>query len=58
MWSLGVTRIDAYCGCGYQASIDVSYLPDDQEVLSGCDCAAQNAATSQQKRAQTGPNNG
>jgi hypothetical protein len=26
MRSLGVTRIDAYCACGYQANIDVSAL--------------------------------
>jgi hypothetical protein len=27
MRSLGVTRIDVYCGCGHQATIDVSDLP-------------------------------
>jgi hypothetical protein len=34
MRSLGVTRIDAYCACGYQASIDVSALPGDLAVPS------------------------
>jgi hypothetical protein len=28
MRSLGVTRVDVYCGCGHQASVDVSALPD------------------------------
>jgi hypothetical protein len=32
MRSLGVTKIDAYCACGYQASIDVSALPGDVAV--------------------------
>jgi hypothetical protein len=34
MRSLGVTRIDAYCACGYQASIDVSMLSGDVAVPS------------------------
>jgi hypothetical protein len=29
MRSLGLTRVDVYCACGHQASIDVSNLPDD-----------------------------
>jgi hypothetical protein len=29
MRSLGATWVDAYCVRGYQASIDVSALPDD-----------------------------
>jgi hypothetical protein len=32
MRSLGVTRVDVYCGCGHQASIDVSALPGDVAV--------------------------
>jgi hypothetical protein len=32
MRSLGVTRIDAYCSCGHQSTIDVSNLPDDLAV--------------------------
>jgi hypothetical protein len=34
MRRLGVTRVDAYCACGYQASIDVSMLPSDLAVPS------------------------
>jgi hypothetical protein len=32
MRSLGVTRVDVYCGCGHQAAIDVSDLPGDLAV--------------------------
>jgi hypothetical protein len=32
MRSLGVTNVDVYCGCGHQASIDVSALPGDLAV--------------------------
>jgi hypothetical protein len=34
MRSLGVTRVDVdvYCGCGHQASVDVSKLPGDLPV--------------------------
>jgi hypothetical protein len=32
MRSLGVTRVDVYCGCGHQASVDVSELPGDLAV--------------------------
>jgi hypothetical protein len=34
MRSLGVTWIDAYCECGYQASIHLSALPGDLAVPS------------------------
>jgi hypothetical protein len=45
MRSLGITRIDAYCVCGYRATIDVSALPDDQTVPSvGYDCGVRSAA--------------
>jgi hypothetical protein len=30
--SLGVTRIDVYCGCGHQSTVDVSGLPGDLAV--------------------------
>jgi hypothetical protein len=32
MRSLGVTKIDVYCGCGHQSTIDVSELPGDPAV--------------------------
>ena len=32
MRSLGVTRVDAYCACGWQASVDVPALPDEFPV--------------------------
>jgi hypothetical protein len=32
MRSLGVTRVDVYCGCGHQASVDVSGLRGDLAV--------------------------
>jgi hypothetical protein len=33
MRSLGISRVDAYCGdCGRSASVDVSALPDDLAV--------------------------
>jgi hypothetical protein len=32
MRSLGVTRVDAYCKCGHQATIDVLDLPGDLAV--------------------------
>jgi hypothetical protein len=32
MRSLGVTKVDVYCGCGHQASVDVSALPGDVAV--------------------------
>jgi hypothetical protein len=32
MRSLGVTKVDVYCGCGHQASVDVSNLPGDLAV--------------------------
>jgi hypothetical protein len=32
MRSLGVTRVEAYCACGYQASIEVTALPGDLAV--------------------------
>jgi hypothetical protein len=34
MRSLGVTRVDAYCSCGWQASVDVSALPAEMAVPS------------------------
>jgi hypothetical protein len=34
MPSLGGTRIDAYCACGYQAGIDISALPNNLAVPS------------------------
>jgi hypothetical protein len=32
MRSLGVTKVDVYCGCGHQSTIDVSELPGDPAV--------------------------
>jgi hypothetical protein len=32
MRSLGVTKVDVYCACGHQASVDVSKLPGDLAV--------------------------
>jgi hypothetical protein len=32
MRSLGVIKVDVYCGCGHQATIDVSDLPGDLAV--------------------------
>jgi hypothetical protein len=32
MRSLGVTRIDVYCRCGHQSTIDVSELPGELAV--------------------------
>jgi hypothetical protein len=32
MRSLGVTKVDVYCSCGHQASVDVSDLPGDVAV--------------------------
>jgi hypothetical protein len=32
MRSLGVTKVDVYCACGHQASVDVSDLPGDLAV--------------------------
>jgi hypothetical protein len=32
MRSLGVTKVDVYCGCGHQSTIDVSNLPGDLPV--------------------------
>jgi hypothetical protein len=32
MRSLGITRVDAYCGCGWQASVETSGLPDELPV--------------------------
>jgi hypothetical protein len=32
MRSLGVTRIDVYCGSGDQSTIDVSELPGDRAM--------------------------
>jgi hypothetical protein len=32
MRSLGVTKVDVYCACGHQATIDVSALSDDLAV--------------------------
>jgi hypothetical protein len=32
MRSLGVTKVDVYCACGHQASVDVSILPADLAV--------------------------
>jgi hypothetical protein len=32
MRSLGVTKVDVYCGCGHNATIDVSALPGDLAV--------------------------
>jgi hypothetical protein len=32
MRSLGVTRVDVYCSCGHQASVNVSNLPGDLAV--------------------------
>jgi hypothetical protein len=34
MRSLGVTRVDGYCACGWQASVDVSALPAEMAVPS------------------------
>jgi hypothetical protein len=34
MRALGVTRVDAYCACGWQASVDVSALPAEMAVPS------------------------
>jgi hypothetical protein len=44
MRSLGVVRVDAFCACGWQASVDVSPLPDELAVpdvrlrLKCCKC--------------------
>jgi hypothetical protein len=52
MRSLGVTRIDVYCSCGHQATIDVSNLPGDLAVLkSDSGCVARNAANGRMKPA-------
>jgi hypothetical protein len=32
MRSLGVTKVDVYCGCGHEVSVDVSDLPCDLVV--------------------------
>jgi hypothetical protein len=32
MRSLGVTKVDVYCACGHQASVDVASLPGDLAV--------------------------
>jgi hypothetical protein len=32
MRSLGVVQVDAYCACGWQASVDVSPRPDELAV--------------------------
>jgi hypothetical protein len=34
MRSLGVTRVDVFCACGWQASVDVSALPAEMAVPS------------------------
>jgi hypothetical protein len=38
MRSLGVTKIDVYCGCGHQSTIDVSELSGDLAVPDVRDC--------------------
>jgi hypothetical protein len=42
MRSLGVTKVDVYCACGHQASVDVSQLPGELAVPKcgfGCACS-------------------
>jgi hypothetical protein len=57
MRSLGVVHVDAFCACGWQASVDVSPLPDELVCrMFGCGSNAPSAAPGRPKPARIGPN--